>query len=54
MDGWQPQADAALATESATQCRLTVLLPTFNEERAIQFVLDDIVHAVSPVYGLSY
>lgn len=46
MDGWPTQvltADTSIATSG---CQLTVLLPAFNEELAIQFVLDDIVEAL--------
>jgi len=46
MDGWPTQVlqtDTSIAT---TGCQLTVLLPAYNEELAIQFVLDDVVEAL--------
>ena len=47
MDGWQTQVVTASATEVASACQLTVLLPTFNEELAIEPVLDEIVAALA-------
>ncbi|MHB8897215.1 MAG: glycosyltransferase family 2 protein [Thermoguttaceae bacterium] len=47
MDGWQTQVVTASAAEVATACQLTVLLPTYNEELAIEPVLDEIVAALS-------
>ncbi len=47
MDGWQTQVVTASATEVATACQLTVLLPTYNEELAIELVLDEIVAALA-------
>lgn len=47
MDGWQTQVLTASAAEVASTCRLTVLLPTYNEELAIEPVLDEIVAALS-------
>ncbi len=47
MDGWQTQVVTAAATEVVSTCQLTVLLPTFNEELAIEPVLDEIVAALT-------
>ncbi len=47
MDGWQTQIVTASATEVASTCQLTVLLPTYNEELAIEPVLEEIVGALS-------
>ncbi len=47
MDGWQTQVVTASATEVASTCQLTVLLPTYNEELAIEPVLEEIVAALS-------
>ncbi len=47
MDGWQTQVVTASATEVASACQLTVLLPTYNEELAIEPVLDEIVAALA-------
>lgn len=47
MDGWQTQVVTAAATEDVSTCQLTVLLPTFNEELAIEPVLDEIVAALA-------
>ncbi len=47
MDGWQTQVVTASATEVASAYELTVLLPTYNEELAIEPVLDEIVAALS-------
>ena len=47
MDGWQTQVVTASAVEVASACQLTVLLPTYNEELAIEPVLDEIVAALS-------
>ena len=46
MDGWQTQVVTASAAEVASACQLTVLLPTYNEELAIEPVLDEIVAAL--------
>ncbi len=46
MDGWQTQVVTASAAEVASACQLTVLLPTYNEELAIEQVLDEIVAAL--------
>lgn len=47
MDGWQTQLAAAPPAETGTQCQLTVLLPAYNEQDAIQRVLDEIVEALA-------
>lgn len=47
MDGWKTQVVTASATEVNSACQLTVLLPTYNEELAIELVLDEIVAALS-------
>jgi glycosyltransferase involved in cell wall biosynthesis len=47
MEGWQTQVRTASAAAVASTCRLTVLLPTYNEELAIEAVLDEIVAALS-------
>ena len=43
MDGWQTQVVTASAAEVAPQWQLTVLLPAYNEQQAIQHVLGEIV-----------
>lgn len=47
MEGWQTQVVTASASEVSSACQLTVLLPTFNEELAIEPVLDEIVSALA-------
>ncbi|NLS92188.1 MAG: glycosyltransferase family 2 protein [Planctomycetaceae bacterium] len=47
MEGWQTQVVTASAAEVASACQLTVLLPTYNEELAIEPVLDEIVSALA-------
>ena len=47
MEGWQTQVVTASALETARSWQLTVLLPAFNEEQAIQQVLEEIVDALS-------
>ena len=47
MEGWQTQLVAAAETGDATACALTVLLPAYNEEPAIQSVLREIVEALA-------
>jgi len=47
MDGWQTQVVTASAAEVAPQWQLTVLLPAYNEQRAIQRVLGEIVEVLS-------
>lgn len=46
MDGWQTQLAAAPPAETSTQWPLTVLLPAYNEQDAIERVLDEIVAAL--------
>jgi len=45
--GWQTQLVAAPAVETAVGLKLSVLLPAFNEARAIGHVLEEIVDALS-------
>jgi glycosyltransferase involved in cell wall biosynthesis len=47
MEGSQTQAIAGSTTEVAAPWQLTVLLPAYNEEDAIQQVLEEIVDALS-------
>jgi glycosyltransferase involved in cell wall biosynthesis len=47
MDGWQTQLTATPAREQARQLEVTVLLPAYNERRAIQRVLGEIVDALA-------
>ena len=47
MDGWQTQVVSAAGSEIADRVRLTVLLPAYNEEQAIQHVLEEIVEALA-------
>jgi len=47
MEGWQTQVATAAATESAETWQLTILLPAFNEEQAIEQVLEEIVAAMA-------
>ncbi|MFH1920447.1 MAG: glycosyltransferase family 2 protein [Planctomycetota bacterium] len=47
MEGWQTQAVAAPAVEVAAPWQLTVLLPAYNEQDAIEQVLEEIVDALS-------
>ena len=51
MDGWQTQAVTTSSAEIASQLRLTVLLPAYNEEQAIGGVLEEIVAALSDEPG---
>jgi glycosyltransferase involved in cell wall biosynthesis len=46
MDGWQTQLLAAPQIEAARRLQLTVLLPAFNEELAIEHVLGEITSAL--------
>lgn len=46
MEGWQTQFVAAGATEVLEQVQLTVLLPAFNEEQAIERVLNEVVDSL--------
>ena len=43
MDGWQTQAVEEVARGAATKCKVSVVLPTYNEELAIERVLEEIV-----------
>ncbi len=47
MEGWQTAFAAAPATEVAGKVRLSVLLPSYNEECAIRGVLEEIVAALA-------
>lgn len=47
MEGLRTEVAAALAADVATQCQVTVLLPAYNEERAIGRVLGEVVEALS-------
>jgi len=47
MEGSKTQALAARDAQVATQIQLTVLLPAYNEEEAIERVLDEIVDALA-------
>lgn len=47
MDGWQTQVLEARDSEVATTLKLSVLLPAFNEEEAIEQVLEEIVEALA-------
>ena len=47
MEGWQTQFVAASATEIREQVQLTVLLPAFNEEQAIERVLTEVVSSLA-------
>jgi len=51
MDGWQTQAVRTPVAEVASQLRLTVLLPAYNEEQAICAVLEEIVAALADQPG---
>ena len=47
MEGWQAALAAVPATEVAGKVRLSVLLPSYNEESAIRGVLEEIVTALA-------
>jgi glycosyltransferase involved in cell wall biosynthesis len=49
MEGWHTQLLASPHAESATEtrCALTVLLPAYNEELAIESVLEEVVRALA-------
>jgi glycosyltransferase involved in cell wall biosynthesis len=47
MDGWQTQVLATTATQTETAWQLSVVLPAYNEERAIGRVLDELVEVLS-------
>lgn len=51
MEGWQTQLAAAPTTDLATTCRVTVLLPAYNEELAIAGVLGEVVEALADLEG---
>lgn len=53
MEGWQTQAVESAPPESRVACQLSILLPTYNEERAIVPVLEEIVSALADE-GLQY
>jgi glycosyltransferase involved in cell wall biosynthesis len=46
MDGWQTQWVVAATETASTTCAATILMPAFNEERAIVSVLHEIVDAL--------
>lgn len=47
MEGWQTQAVAEPAGDTGVSWQLSVLLPAYNEQQAIAWVLDEIVEALS-------
>ena len=47
MDGWQTEVISSPQTRVATAVKLTVLLPAYNEEQAIESVLEEIVEALA-------
>ncbi len=47
MDGWQTQVVTASPAEVAPQWQLSVILPAYNEQRAVGRVLGEIVEALS-------
>jgi glycosyltransferase involved in cell wall biosynthesis len=47
MEGWQTQVLATTPVETAQTWQLTVLLPAFNEEQAIERVLEEVVEALA-------
>jgi glycosyltransferase involved in cell wall biosynthesis len=47
MEGWQTQTDSSPDVELSTACQLTVLMPSYNERRAITCVLEEIVVALA-------
>src|SRR6186713_2108771 len=49
MEGWQTQLLADPSIEAATQIKLTILLPAFNEELAIGRVLAEVVDALAEI-----
>lgn len=53
MEGWQTQTDSRPDAEQAVACQLTVLLPAYNELRAMPSVLEEIVAALAD-QGLQY
>jgi glycosyltransferase involved in cell wall biosynthesis len=53
MEGWQTQTDSRPDAEQAVACQVTVLLPAYNEHRAMPPVLEEIVAALAD-QGLQY
>jgi len=47
MEGWQTQTHCVPDADIATACQLSVLLPSYNERRAITSVLEEIVAALA-------
>ncbi len=47
MEGWQTQVVAAAAVEQEPMYQVTVLLPAYNEERAICRVLEEVVETLA-------
>lgn len=47
MDGWQTESIAAVSTDIEQGYALTVLLPAYNEELAIESVLDEVVESLA-------
>ncbi|NQT40963.1 MAG: glycosyltransferase family 2 protein [Planctomycetes bacterium] len=47
MEGWQTQVATVSTTESVQAVQVTVLLPAYNEEQAIEAVLEEIVDALA-------
>jgi len=55
MEGWQTQVVTTSTTETLPQWQLSVVLPTYNEEAAIERVLEEVVAALaerSPNYEI--
>jgi glycosyltransferase involved in cell wall biosynthesis len=51
MEGWQIQPLTTPATDTATDCQVTVLLPAYNEAIAIERVLREVVEALAEEPG---
>ncbi len=47
MEGWQTQVITASAAQSVPQWQLSVVLPTYNEQEAIEQVLCELVEVLS-------
>ncbi len=47
MEGWQTQVITASATQAVPQWQLSVVLPTYNEQEAIEQVLCELVEVLS-------
>ncbi len=47
MEGWQTQVITASAAQSVPQWQLSVVLPTYNEQEAIEQVLTELVEVLS-------